>query len=303
LNSKVCYISNFYFGERRVEVTPQKEDRLLYLKHQIITLSQYTHNLSKIIFNFNLREKDISYINEIIKLTPKQIQNTPVELIFRQNKGMSYGAWSDIFIKYQNEFDYYIFNEDDYFFIEPNWDQYLITKYTTTENCGYLCMMVRNPEWWNYYKKHAGHSSGIASTENLLKVYNKYGVIPHNDVHTKWKHGDDHSEYQKGENSQLIFSFAFIELGMNVLDISDDYKLNFNMTAPEDPDIWKMFHWNEKELITPAYLIFEPTHTWYMTSHDEYQFIPENIYSTVEEALKCYEDKINLKTLRSNKNL
>ena len=302
-SNKTCYVINFYLGDRRNKITVYENDKLCYLKKHIEYLSIIPHNLSKIVFNFNLREEDFHYISEIWKITPKRLGTADVSLSIRPNKGMSYGAWNDAFKKYKTEYDYYIFNEDDYFFIEPNWDQYLITKYTTTENCGYLCMMVRNPEWWNYYKKHAGHSSGIASTENLLKVYNKYGVIPHNDVHTKWKHGDDHSEYQKGENSQLIFSFAFIELGMNVLDISDDYKLNFNMTAPEDPDIWKMFHWNEKELITPAFLIFEPSYTWYMSGHDEYQFIPKNIYSTVEEALKCYEDKINLETLRSNKNL
>ena len=39
---------------------------------------------------------------------------------------MSYGAWSDVFKKYQDKFNYYIFNEDDYFFVEDNWDDYLI---------------------------------------------------------------------------------------------------------------------------------------------------------------------------------
>ncbi len=58
MKPKVCYVVNFYLGERRSEVKPHIEDRLLFLKHQILTLSQYKHNLTKIIFNFNLREED-----------------------------------------------------------------------------------------------------------------------------------------------------------------------------------------------------------------------------------------------------
>ena len=290
---KTCYIINFYLGDRR-NINPfYEDDKLSYLKKHIELLSAIPHNLSKIVFNFNLREEDYHYISEIWKITPKRLGTADVTLSIRPNKGMSYGAWNDTFEKYKSQYDYYIFNEDDYFFIEPNWDQYLVTKYTSSENCGYLCMMVRQPAWWNGYKKHAGHSVGIASTENLLKVYYKYGVLPHNNVHTEWKQGDDHSEYQKGENSQILFSFAFIELGMNVLDVSDDYKVAFNMTGEGDHDIWKLYWWNEKELITPAHLLFNLPYSWYISGDNE--FLKGNIYSTVDEALQCYKTQSNPK--------
>lgn len=298
---KTCYVVNFYLGDRRNTNSAYENDRLSYLIKQIECLSAIPHNLSKIVFNFNLREEDYHYVSKIWEITPKRLGTADVVVSIRPNKGMSYGAWNDTFVKYKTKYDYYIFNEDDYFFIEPNWDKYLITKYNTSENCGYLCMMVRNPDWWNEYRKHAGHSTGIASTENLLKVYNKYQILPHNDVHTNWVKDDNHSEYQKGENSQLIFSFAFIELGMNVLDVSDDYRVEFNMTAESDPDIWRLFWWNDKVLITPALLLFEGNYTWYMSGDEE--FSKGEIYSTIEEALECYEKQLKLEDLRSNKTL
>ena len=54
MNNNSCYIVTFYLGDRRNAIISYHEDRLMYLKLQIKTLSEYEHNLSKIVFNFNL---------------------------------------------------------------------------------------------------------------------------------------------------------------------------------------------------------------------------------------------------------
>ena len=79
----------------------------------------------------------------------------------------------------RDEYDYFIFNEDDYFVVENNWDEYLIRKYHTLPDTGYLCPIQRDEDEWNDYKPHAGHSFGIASTKSLNKVWDKYGKLPH----------------------------------------------------------------------------------------------------------------------------
>ena len=68
--------------------------------------------------------------------------------------------------------------EQEYFFVQNNWDSYLVNKYNSHSDCGYLCMVIREPAQWNKFKKHAGSSVGIASTENLMKIYSKYGKLP-----------------------------------------------------------------------------------------------------------------------------
>lgn len=262
---KVCYISNFYLGERRVESLNQKQDRLLFLKHQIITLSQYKHNLSKIIFNFNLREEDIHYINEIINLTPNQIQLTPVELIFRKNKGMSYGAWSDIFKKYQSEFDYYIFNEDDYFVHDHNFDQYLVDTFNQYENCGYLCAVSYEGD---KFPKHAANCFGISSFEALNKVYQKYGrLLGEMDEYTQ-KHigGEVH------ENGQVAHTLVFTEFGYDIYDIREKYRVLHSMGSNENNHFFELyFPWNEPHLIVPSKVQFWEKITYYTKNESQFQ--------------------------------
>ena len=246
MKSKVCYISNFYLGERRVEVEAQKYDRLLYLKLQIESLIKYDHNLSKIIFNFNFRKEDIKYLNDIIKLTPKEIKGTPVELFFRENKGMSYGAWSDTFIRYQNEFDYYIFNEDDYFINDHNFDQYLVNTFNQYKNCGYLCAVTYEG---SRYPKHAANSFGISSFKVLNKVYKKHNRIPGemNDYSQNHIGGEFHI------NGQVAHTQSIISLGYDIYDIREKYRVLHSMGTSTSNNFFELyFNWNIPHLILPA---------------------------------------------------
>jgi hypothetical protein len=275
MKPKVCYISNFYLGERRVEVEAQKHDRLLYLKFQIESLIKYDHNLSKIIFNFNFRKEDIKYLNDIIKLTPKEIKGTPVELFFRENKGMSYGAWSDTFIRYQNEFDYYIFNEDDYFINDHNFDKYLVDTFEQYSNCGYLCAVVY--EGGGKYPKHAANCFGISSYKALNKVYQKYGrLLGEMDDYTQ-KHigGDVHP------NGQVAHTLVFTELGYDLYDIREKYRILHSMGGSGKSYFELYFQWNEPHLILPATAkVHEPLRYYEKT---EKQFLLPGINNKYEK--------------------
>ena len=249
---KTCYIINFYFGERRKTIDLYSNiDRLCFLRKQIQTLKDVKHNLSKIIFNFNLDINHYSYFNEALEIIPEKIQNSKIEINIRENKGMSYGAWSDLFKKNKDKFDYFIFNEDDYFFIEDNFDSTLIRKFNSYPECGYLCCMVRPAESWNNFKSHAGHSTGISSNQILSEIYLKYGKLPHGV-------SDQYTENEvKGQIEQ---SHVFIKEGYKLYDLRDEYKVLFASSINnEDIDIHIYFDYNNKELITPAKTILENT--------------------------------------------
>lgn len=292
--NKTCYIISFYLGERRktIDIFDSGKDKLWFLKNQILLLEKYSHSLSKIIFNFNIRSEDYKYIEEIFKITPKFIQNAEVVVRFRENVGISYGAYSDSYDKIKHDYDYFIFNEDDYFFTQNNWDEYLINKYNSYNDCGYLCMQVREPYEWNKFRKHAGHSTGIASKENLLKVWNKYNCLPHN----------TELDYVNGEDSQRVFSFAFLECGLNIYDIRNEYSLDFASTNDNNHDIWRYFTWNDKKLLTPAFFIENPykRYSWYQetTGEVEEDFKP----TTYKEAMWCYNNKLNYKNIENDGN-
>jgi hypothetical protein len=248
---KVCYIINFYFGKRRKTIDRYSNiDRLCFVRKQIEILTEFKHNLSKIIFNFNLEPEHYSYFNEALKIIPQQIQNSEVEINIRENKGMSYGAWSDLFGKNRDKFNYFIFNEDDYFFIEDNFDSTLVRKFNSYPNCGYLCMIVRPSESWNNYQSHAGHSSGISSNKILSEIYLKYGELPHGIS----------SEYEENEiNGQVKQSYAFVKEGYKLYDIRDEYRVLFIPGGIDDKNDYHIyFDYNEKELIKSAKSIFYP---------------------------------------------
>ena len=286
MDSRVCLVNNFWLGERRFEYSEYQKDKLWFLKKQIECLQTYKHNLTKIIFNFNVTPEHYKYLSEVYSMIPKQMQGAEVEINIRENVGISYGAWSDTFKKYKSKYDYYVFNEDDYFFVQHDWDSYLVNKYNSYDDCGYLCMAMREPAAWNKFKKHAGSSNGIASSENLMKIYSKYGKLPSLDKNLEGKEG----YYEGWSDVQLDFGFSFLELGLNIYDVRDDYAILFQKGVAEDPSIlaWKFHSWNKNYLqVAPFY--FDGNFRYWNCF--DLEFTKDYKVTNHKEAMYCYDNK------------
>jgi len=278
---KTCYIINFYFGDRRKTVNSYIDDKLYFLKQQINFLEKYSHNLDKIIFSCNIELEHYKFVSKIFKLVPKYIQNAEVEVHFRENYGLSYAAWSDGYIRNEDKYDYFIFNEDDYFYVQNNWDRYLINKFNQYDDCGFLCPITREPHHWNDYKKHAGHSATISSNKVLKEIKNKFGFLPHSDK----------KEYNiNAKLGQINQTFSAIELGYNIYDIRDDFRVSFAWTENDGRDIWRHFWWNEKDLIIPAILIEGLNYVWFESWDSE--FLQNYKTTNKEKALFLFENKM-----------
>ena len=290
MESKICYITCFWLGDRRKMNSEYVEDKLYYLKQQIYFLEIYKHNLSKIVFNFNIIPEQYHFIPEIFKLTPKQIQGAEVEINLRENYGISYGAFSDIFSKYKTQYDYYVFNEDDYVWTQDNWDKYLVNKYNSYNDCGYLCLLSREPASWFNYQKHAGNSIGIASTPNLLKVFNISGEkLPHPYKTLEDFEGDKDKAYKHFEDGQMDFTFNFLKVGLNIYDIRDDYKVIVEAPNNANADICIYFNENPTLLNKPIKII-NKNYSWFAC--DDIEFRKNYTLLSPEEALYCYDNKL-----------
>lgn len=257
MEKKVCYIVNFYFGNRRYNIDVFHTDKLCYLKSQIITLSQYKHSLSKIVFTFNIEPEHYSLLSEALNIIPNKFQNTDVEINIRENIGMSYGAFSDIFGKNMDKYDYYIFNEDDYVIVQDNFDQYLVDKFESIPNCGYLCGLVR--EIAHFEKnRHAGMSSGISSYKIFKEVWDKYGELPHSK-------GKDYISNEK--QGQTIQTVAIRDLGYEIYDIREEYRMRFwsgDDLNPEIPigRINVHFMWQPNDFFLPVKIYLGESYNW-----------------------------------------
>ena len=253
--NRACYVCCVYFGDRRRTISDYEQDRLCFLKKQIETLNSFHHNLDLIVFSINIEPEHYAYMNQALKIIPSKIQNTPVEVFLRKNIGLSYGAYSETFMRHRQNFDYFVFNEDDYFFVENDWDAYLMTKYNSLPNSGYLCGVQRDEDPnWNGNRIHAGHSSGIASTRALSMVWEKYGCLPH---------CSDSNEYASLEEVQKEFGHSFVKVGLRVYDVREEYQVAIARTEEDVEDVWRWFSWNDKDLIVPAIIAFDKPYTWW----------------------------------------
>lgn len=259
--SKVCYVCCVWFGFRRSSTKTYDTDRLAYFKTHVSHLQEFSHNLDKIVFVVNLEEAERSLFEESKKLVPRMIGGAEVEIVERINIGLSYGAWSDTFGRYRNEYDYFIFTEDDYYFNIDNFDRYLVNKFNMMSNSGYLCMFTINPTPEHPDDAiHAGNSVGISSTKVLNEVWERHGCLPHSTIDSK----DPFERYHDGqEYGQVGQTHAIYQLGYNIWDVRDDYQTAHD-TGPsrknEIPDfdnfVEMYFYWNEQRIIVPAVMKF-----------------------------------------------
>ena len=261
MKNNSCLIVNFWLGDRRKHPDIYDEDKLIYLKTQIKYLRLYQNNLSTIYFNFNVETNHYGILNKALKLIPKYINGSKIEINIRKNNGFSYATWDEIASREIENYDYFIFNEDDYFFTQDNWDSYLINKYKSKENIGYLAMGVRSHP--NNFK-FTFHSVGMSSRENIKKVIKKFGNL------TGKKYLDSFS-YKEGETLQKTWGELYSKIGLVNYDVRDDYQVEFGLTDRKE-DIWKLWTWNKNILIKNSITILQSyKYAWWICHDDEYQ--------------------------------
>lgn len=272
-NVRMCLIIVFYFGDRRKPNDIYRDsDRLCLLKRQIEYLEKVPNNLTEVIFNFNVDKIHYELLNDAIKLIPKEIRNTKITIQVRENTGLSYGAWDYTVKKRINDFDYFIFNEDDYFFIQPNWNEYLFKKFHRFESCGYLGMAVR-PDDRKNKKKHtvAFHSVGMTSSENLISLLGKKNsLITYKNAKT----------YSIGVTEQNNWTRQFTKINKKNYDIRSDFAVEFGLTDRSE-NIWRLWWWNEKLFISNSISEFNSGYVWWDCYDLQYQdgFL-ENFYNS-----------------------
>ena len=186
-------------------------------------LSYYEHVLKNHIKTFNTIKNSVDQITIMRPQndTPNTYYdielNDKIKIIDCANEYQSYGQWLKAVGLYLNEFDYFIFIEDDYVPAVDDFDLKLIEMY---EEGTYLCSMA---EPYAGFPHHAAISNGIISKktiENLIisKDYKKW-FIEHPQYNTKISSG--------GINYQIVFSYYLIDNGIPIVDYRKKYGVDF----------------------------------------------------------------------------
>ena len=166
-NSKIDYITIFYFGKRRCFKYQADYEKNIYhfLNEQIKYIKEHRNEYHNVLFVINERTKynehDKQYIDE-------HCQGLDIKFIYRPNENLSYGAWQDAMnylFKEGIEGDYAFLNEDDYIPIVKNFKQYWLKRMDdeTLFVCGYYKKYEKKPD-----SNHPSISLGLMNY-NLIK--------------------------------------------------------------------------------------------------------------------------------------
>lgn len=238
---KSILVVHNYFGPRRVQFQPYIDDPLFLIKKQIEYLSRVKHSLNHVVFTVNSRgHDDLLTIEKARVCIPDKLQGATTELLVRENIGLSYGAFSDVYSKYRTNYDFYFFTEDDYLFTEDLFDSTMIEMLLENENPGYLCAAVRDIAGFG---KHAGNSVGVITSHSLETVFLEKNQIPHINFS---KPGDPYEHHDIP--SQVLHSSSIHSKGFSLTDIGSRYTLYHVW-----PDGYEhFFAQNSKEIIKPV---------------------------------------------------
>ncbi len=141
-----------------------------------------------IIVNSDIGAKKGNSFIESINNT--QIQNGKILTMNRKNIGLSFGAYSDAFKKYRNDYEYFILSEDDLSITENNYPKKSIEIFENSPGIGFLAFVGKSKiakHHWNDLKitnrkeAYTCHGAcGLSSALVLGEVFDKYGMLPHN---------------------------------------------------------------------------------------------------------------------------
>ena len=205
MNTKVNYVITTWSG-------PRREPNLSYLKNHLINLLTLKHNLSQITIVKPIVEGcNMSYY-EIDTLINKF--NCDVKVLEKyDNMGQSYGQFFHAYETYKNEFDYYIFVEDDYMVNIDHFDKILVSEFVDQKVDGFLCSYCGPTPTDSV--GGASISNGIISTNCMSKIYDLF-PNPIQKINDR-----------EGYMCQMNFSKLIWESNLHFKDISKKYRVPY----------------------------------------------------------------------------
>jgi ribosomal protein S18 acetylase RimI-like enzyme len=220
---KFDYIVAFYLQDRRsshYKKGTKDNPFVLVERHLHFLYNNKIPNLNKIYFVFN-----VNNLNKFDKTVITDITNQyslNVNLIFRENKGLSYGAWNHALkyiIKNNPLSEYAFLCEDDYIPTIPEFSLPFLQQFENNQKVGYVAELIAKLG----NKKHAAISNGFISYEVSKILYNKHKQIF--DIMDLTP--EEKPIYHIGVNNQLQFLNFIEENKYQILDISKTHCLPF----------------------------------------------------------------------------
>ena len=159
----------------------------------------------------------------VMSLEGEPLQKGNIRVIQRSNVGLSFGAYSDAFKLFRNEYEYFIFTEDDLSILENNYVKKSIELFESSKNAGFLAFVgktkIKRGHWKalgitekkNAFGCHG--ACGLSSSKILGEIFDAHGMLPHNQT----------DEYQSGITfGEVALPLAISRAGYELVDQPKD---------------------------------------------------------------------------------
>ena len=188
---------------------------------------EYDPGIDRDLIIVNSNVDNVEGNNFLNNLNNHKISRGKILIVNRKNFGRSYGSYNEAFKLYKNDYDYFLFTEDDVIILGNNNLKIGVEKLQNYNDFGFLSYIhsTKIGKWYwsklhlnkkNAFSCHGG--TGLVSTKMLNMIYEKYGALPHN----KGSNYDDDITF-----GEVAFPNSVIKLGYKIHDLPKDVTLAF----------------------------------------------------------------------------
>ncbi len=103
-----------------------------------------------------------------------------IRILHRENIGLSYGAYDHAFSLFQDEYDYFIFTEDDIIITGDDYALQGLETFNRSSNCGFVAYVGLSNVFASYSPEdslHAHSGAGLTSSSVLKEVHKAKGSL------------------------------------------------------------------------------------------------------------------------------
>lgn len=196
--------TSFYFRSVRMNTELCGDPPKFTLHSQNFTTNEEIENL--LLLNIKKENEcnpgykvDLAFVNNnvgnekgnkfIEKLNLQKLKNGKIITIQNINKGWSYGAFNKGYETLKDEYDYFIFTEDDIIINRDNYAKISLDTFENTQNCGFVSYggvsSWLNKKYGNENLVHAHGAWGFTSKKILEKIHKQFGKLPHSELSEK----------------------------------------------------------------------------------------------------------------------
>ena len=199
---KCAKVIVFYFGSRRIGLNANiKTDLILseILNNEKVDVGFPTDTF------FVVNTAGIPADNCLDKYDGQLTANGKIRVIKRDNIGISFGGYIDIFNQYKHEYDYWMFLEDDVVVYKEGYIKSFIDELNSSDATFIALAPIST-----FIKTHCGGGCGLTSTKYMERIYNSDFVKLKLDEWAKYSGYDVAAGSLKGKNAEIEFSSHFI---------------------------------------------------------------------------------------------